>query len=267
MLKNIIFAVFVAFCFAGCLASTTGSGLVGADRGQLMLISSATMDEAATTEYAKIIDAAKTAGTLNKDAKTTNRVKNIANRLINQVGTFREDATSWDWQVNVITEDTVNAWCMPGGKIVVYTGIIEKLSLSDAQLAAIVGHEIAHALREHSREQASQDQLRSLGVLAVGELAGLGDLGVNILNLASQYTITLPFSRSHETESDHIGTELMARAGYDPNEAVVVWEKMEKLGGSNMPEILSTHPSHATRIKDLKEIAQKVYPLYQEAKK
>ncbi len=257
----------LALTFASCLTSTTSAGSVGANRGQLMLVSEEAMEQSARESYAQVLAEAKASGTLNTNAATTNRVRNIANRLIKQVGVFRSDALSWDWQVNVITDDTVNAWCMPGGKIVVYTGIINALNLTDGELAAVMGHEISHALREHSREQASQDALTNVGIFAIAQIAGLGDLGTTALALASQYTISLPFSRSHETEADHLGTELMARAGYDPYEAVNIWKKMSKLSGSSVPEIMSTHPSHETRINDLQSIAAKVYPLYQAADK
>ncbi len=262
----VIFSVFV-FSFTSCLTSTTSSGTVGANRSQLMLVSEETMEQSARESYAQVLSEAKASGTLNTNAATTNRVRNIANRLIRQVGVFRNDALSWDWQINVITDDTVNAWCMPGGKIVVYTGIINSLNLTDGELAAVMGHEISHALKEHSREQASHDALTNIGIFAIAQLAGLGDFGTTALALATQYTIALPFSRSHETEADHMGTELMARAGYDPYEAVNIWVKMSKLSGSSVPEILSTHPSHDTRIKDLQSVAAKVYPLYQSADK
>ncbi|WP_169999918.1 M48 family metallopeptidase [Campylobacter sp. RM9328] len=263
MRKILLTLCAVLTLFTGCFTSSTGAGTVGTDRKQLLLISAAVMDESAAQAYVKTLSSAKTKGTLNIDPVLTKRVQNISKRLIAQTGVFRQDALKWNWQANVINEDTLNAWCMPGGRIVVYSGLITKLSLNDAQIAAVVGHEIAHALREHSREQASHDQLKNIGIFAISQAAGLGDVGAQALNIATQYTITLPFSRSHETEADHIGTELMARAGYDPNEAVKVWEKMSKVSASGgVPEILSTHPSNESRIKDLQEIAKKLEPLY-----
>ncbi len=235
---------------------------MGADRKQLLIVSEATMEQSAVESYSQVLEEAKNNKTLNTDAAMTARVRGIADKLIAQTGAFREDALKWDWQVNVITDDTVNAWCMPGGKIVVYTGIIKSLDLTDAQLAAVMGHEIAHALREHSRERASQEQIKAAGLSAVSAVAGLDETKAGLLALAAQYTISLPFSRSHETEADHIGTELMARAGYNPEEAVAVWKKMSELSGSSVPELMSTHPSHESRIKDLEEISRKVYPLY-----
>ena len=265
MFKALAF-VFASVLFSAC-ASTTAGGSVGADRSQVMLVSEAAMNQQAESSYAEVLAEAKKAGTLNPDAATTARVRDIASRLIAQCGTFRSDALNWNWQVNVIKEDTVNAWCMPGGKIVVYTGIIDSLKLTDGELAAIMGHEISHALKEHSREQASKQALSSIGVSVIAEVAGLGDLGYTALALGAQYGLTLPFSRKCETEADNMGTELMARAGYDPHEAVNVWNKMNALGGSSVPQILSTHPSNDSRIKNLTEISEKVYPLYQAAKK
>ena len=264
-MKNKLLAIFASLLLAGC-ASTTDGGLVGESGSQLLLVSADTMEKSALTAYSSTLSEAKSKHILNPNSAQTQRVRNIANRLIAQVGVFRKDALKWDWQVNVIKEDTINAWCMPGGKIAVYTGIIEKLNLTDGELAAVMGHEIAHALREHSRERASQDQLRKVGIFAVSSATGLGSTSQSLLEMASQYTIALPFSRSHETQADRIGTELMARAGYNPYDAVSVWQKMSKLSKSSTPQIMSTHPSHESRIADLTEVAKKVMPLYEAAK-
>lgn len=266
LLKALPF-IFSVFAFTSCLTTTTSAGSVGADRKQVMLVSEEAIEQSANESYAEVLAEAKKAGTLNKNAATVQRVQKIAKQLIAQTGTFREDALSWDWQVNVISDETVNAWCMPGGKIVVYTGIIDSLKLTDGELAAVMGHEIAHALKEHSREQASQAGLQNLSVQAAAAVLGLEETGTQLLGIAAQFTVGLPFSRKHETEADHIGTELMARAGYDPYEAVNIWKKMSELSSASVPEIMSTHPSHESRISDLQTIAEKVYPLYQSAKK
>lgn len=253
--------------FSGC-ASTTQGSVVKADRKQLLLgVSEKTMNQAALQAYNQTLTQAYNKNTLNVDKGQTIRVRKISNALINHVDIFRPDAKKWDWEVNVIKDKTVNAWCMPGGKIAVYTGIIDSLKLSDGELAAILGHEIAHALREHSRERASSDMLLGAGLTIISAVTGLGDLGNTALNLAAQYTIAMPFSRSHESEADIIGLELMARAGYNPNSAVNVWRKMNQLDENSIPEILSTHPSHDTRIKDLEEMIPKVMPLYENSKK
>lgn len=252
--------------FTGCFTSSTNGGIVGADRKQFFIISSEAMDQSAALAYVQTLKSAYQKQSLNIDPVLTKRVQTIASRLISQVGVFRQDALRWKWEVNVIDENTINAWCMPGGKIVVYSGIIKSLALSEGELAAVMGHEIAHALREHGREQASNDQLKNIGIFAVAQATGIGEVGANLLNLATTYTISLPFSRSHETEADHIGTELMARAGYDPYEAVNVWVKMSQKTNNKTPEILSTHPSNESRIRDLKEVAKLVYPLYEKTK-
>lgn len=225
------------------------------------------MDKISAEAYVKALKEARDKGKLNIDPILTKRVRDIANKLIAQTGTFRDDALKWKWQVNVVDEDTVNAWCMPGGRIVVYSGIVNKLNLTDAQLAAVMGHEIAHALREHGREQATTNQLVGVGVLAIATAVGLGSAGITALGIATQFSISMPFSRSHETEADRIGTELMARAGYDPKEAVEVWVKMNKTNVGKIPEILSTHPSNESRVKDLKEIALKLEPIYLASKR
>ena len=262
----LLVSIFIGVVFSGC-ASTTQGGVVGANRTQLLMVSEEAMNQSATLAYADTLKKANASKTLNTDKKQTDIVKNISTKLINQVGVFRPDALKWNWEVNVINDKTVNAWCMPGGKIAVYTGIINSLKLTDAELAAVIGHEIAHALREHSREQASQDQLKNVGIFAVSQAAGLGDLGTAAVNMAAHYTISLPFSRSHESEADLMGLELMARAGYDPNAAVNVWKKMSLLSEGSTPQFLSTHPSNETRIQELNKAIPKVMPLYEATKK
>jgi predicted Zn-dependent protease len=200
-------------------------------------------------------------GTLNRDAKQTERVRRIATRLVPPTAVFRDDAPRWKWEVNVLASDEVNAWCMPGGKIAVYSGIIVKLKLTDAELAAIIGHEIAHALREHARERMGRQQTTGLGLAVLEILSGvpLGDLGGTLANAM----FVLPNSRENEQEADRIGVELAARAGYDPRAAVTLWQKMMKQGEGQPPQWLSTHPSHQSRIQDLQNYAQRVMPLYQ----
>ena len=263
---SLVLAVFAMLFFAGC-SSTTQGGAVGVNRSQLLTVSEAELDKAAATSYTQVIGEAQSKKKLNTNAKQTQRVKTVSNRLINQVGVFRPDARNWNWQVNVIEDDTVNAWCMPGGRIAVYTGIINKLNLTDGELAAVVGHEIAHALREHSRERASTESFKNAAISIGSQAAGLGSLGQTGLAILGQYGFSLPFSRSHESEADVMGLELMARAGYDPREAPNVWRKMAKLEQSKTPEFLSTHPSDTTRIQNLEKTIPVVMPLYQKAKK
>jgi len=188
-------------------------------------------------------------------------------RLINVTGAFRPDAPRWAWESNVITSNDVNAWCMPGGKIAVYTGLIEKVKPTDDELAAVMGHEIAHALREHGRERASQAAAQSIALSIGGALLGLGDNSVQLAQIITDVTFNLPNSREDEVEADRIGVELAARAGYDPHAAVTLWQKMGQVGGSAPPQFLSTHPSPQNRQKDLTAYAERVMPLYEAARK
>jgi predicted Zn-dependent protease len=251
----------------GCQSvDTTRQGAVGVERHQRMLVSAEQMNAGAEKAYASVLAQAKAKGALNSDAAAVERVRAIANKLIPQTVAFRDDATKWKWETNVLTTDEVNAWCMPGGKIAVYTGLIQKLNPTDDELAAVMGHEMAHALREHSREQASQQMAQGLGLSVLGAVTGLGDTAMNLSQMVLDVTMNLPHSRTHETEADRIGVELAARAGYDPRAAISLWQKMEKLGGSQPPQWLSTHPSNESRVADLQNYSARVLPLYQAAK-
>lgn len=262
-MKKYILLSFIVLLLIGCgYSSSTQSGAVGVQRKQFMMLSASKMKQGANQAYSAILAKAKKDGILNKDKKTLKRIRVIANRLIPQVKVFRKDALKWDWQVNLLSSKQLNAWCMPGGKIAFYTGIIKQLKLSDGEIAAIMGHEISHALREHGRERASQQTLQSAGLALISSYYGLGKAGSSLAQKAIDVTLTLPNSRSHETEADRMGVELAARAGYNPYDAVHVWEKMAKISKGAPPEILSTHPSNKSRIKDLKKYAQKVMHLY-----
>lgn len=247
---------------AGC-QSTTAGGVTNSSRSQLLLISADDINQGAATAYQRTLSKARTAKALNTSTASTKRVRDIANRLIAQVGVFRPDAINWNWEINVINSKEVNAYCMPGGKIAVYSGIISSLNLTDDELAAVIGHEMAHALREHSREQVSQQIAADQALSLISALAGFSSTQESLANMASQLVMTLPFSRTMETEADIMGMELMARAGYNPEAAVNVWKKMEKLGGDAPPELLSTHPSDESRIERLQAELPKVMPLYQ----
>jgi len=253
----------------GCqTVQTTQSGVVGVDRRQSMssLVSSADMDRSASEAYGKLMSDAKKKNQLDSDPAQVERVRRIARRLIPSTAAFRADAPGWDWEVNVITSQEVNAWCMPGGKIAVYTGLLTRLAPTDAELAAVMGHEIAHALREHGRERASEQMAQQIGVSVLGAARGLGDLGARLTQTVLEVTLSLPHSRTQESEADRIGVELAARSGYDPRAAVTLWEKMGKVGGGKPPEWLSTHPSDQTRTRDLQSYSERVYPLYEAAR-
>lgn len=262
------FGVLALTLLLGACASvqTTQSGLVGVNRTQYMssMVSEAQLDQEAAVQYQQILSNARAKGLLDRDAAQTKRVQTIARRLIAQVGVFRPDARSWQWEQHVLSSDEINAWCMPGGKIAVYTGLLQKIKPTDAELAAVMGHEIAHALREHARERVSQQMATSIGISILAAVTGSqasADLGSQL----SQVMFTLPNSRGHETEADRLGVELAARAGYDPRAAVTLWQKMGRAGGSAPPEFLSTHPSAASRIADLQRASAAVMPLYTQA--
>lgn len=246
----------------GC-ASTTNSGAIGLQRSQLMLISSDAINAQAAKGFQQLTADARSKKKLNTDAALTQRVRRIGYDLIAHVDVFRPDARNWAWEVNVFDSDDINAFCAPGGKIGVYTGIIQKLRLSDDELAAVMGHEIAHALREHSREQASQKTISSLITSTIAAAAGVpGEL----MDAGSQMLVHLPNSRAMELESDVIGLELMARAGYDPRNASSIWKKMQQVNGASKgPAFLSTHPAGADRIQELDAYVPKVLPLYEAA--
>lgn len=260
-------ALVMAVVLSGCASSTRG-GAVGADRRQLMLLSSGQVDQMAAKAYAQALEKAKTDKALNTDAPQVKRVRTIAARLIPQTTAFRADALKWQWEVNVIDSPELNAWCMQGGKIAVYTGLIERLKLSDAELAAIMGHEMAHALREHVREQMSRAMATQLGLSLGAAALGLGQAQTDLASQGANLMLTLPNSRQAEVEADRMGVELAARAGYDPRAAVRVWQKMAQAStGKQPPQWLSTHPSHAKRLQDLERYAQRVMPLYEQARR
>lgn len=260
-------AVIALVALAGACTSvqTTQPGVVGVERSQLMSVSREEVDKASAQQYDKMLAEAQKLGKLNRDAAMTARVRSISSRLIAQSGVFRPDAPGWKWEVNVFQTDQVNAFCMAGGKIGVYSGLITQLKLSDDELAAVIGHEIAHALREHVREQVSQRRATQLGMSVLGALAG-SQAVTQLGNQVAQVTFGLPKSRQAETEADRIGVELAARAGYDPRAAVSLWQKMGSVGGSRPPEFLSTHPDSATRQQDLTQMAAVVMPLYEQAR-
>lgn len=264
-LKGLAVAIVSTTLIACTAMDTTSSGSVGIERKQYMssLISEAELNQTALKQYQQIVGQAKAQSALDVNAAQTNRVRTIAQRLIQQVGVFRPDAQQWNWEIHVINSNEVNAWCMPGGKMAVYSGLINKTKATDDELAAVIGHEMAHALREHSREQMSQKMAANVGLSVLAAVTGssaVGDLGGTLTDVM----FNLPNSRTHEMEADRLGVELAARAGYDPRAAVTLWQKMDALGSGGTPEFLSTHPAPATRINDLHSAAQRVMPLYEQ---
>jgi predicted Zn-dependent protease len=267
ILKRLMLATAMLMLMSCETVRTTQGGAVGVDRQQRMVVSAASIEEASRREYAQLMAEEQQKGKLNRNPAQVSRVRAIANRVIQQVPAFRPDAQRWNWEVNVLTAAEVNAWCMPGGKIAVYTGLIEKLQATDDELAAVIGHEIAHALREHARERASEQAVAGLGISILSAVTGVGSLGQRGMEYAYMGLLGLPNSRNHEVEADRIGVELAARAGYDPRAAITLWQKMGQAGGSETPKFLSTHPSRQDRLDDLTVYSQRVMPLYEQARK
>ncbi|MBA4142832.1 MAG: M48 family metallopeptidase [Nitrosospira sp.] len=247
---------------AGC-ATTTEGGAVGADRSQLMLISSEQLEQTAALGYNKLKSEAIQKGALNKDQKLLQRVQAIARRIEPQTAVFRSDAPGWNWEVNVIDSDELNAFCMPGGKIMFYSGLINRLKLTDEEIAVVMGHEVAHALREHSREQVSQAIAAQTALGLGAAVFGLSQNATTLAGIGYETLLATHFSRTDEAEADRIGLELTARAGYNPRAGVTLWQKMMSAkSGGQMPEFLSSHPADSTRVQQVESLLPIVMPLY-----
>ncbi len=193
------------------------------------------------------------------------RLRAIAQRIIPHAIEWNPRAKDWKWEVNLIGSKQINAWCMPGGKIAFYTGILNQLKLTDDEIAAVMGHEIAHALREHARERAGKNAATNLGANVFSELLGLGALGRTVVGGGVQL-ISLNFSRENELQADLVGLELAARAGYDPRAGITLWNKMSEASKGAPPQWLSTHPAGKSRIAEIERNLPKVMPLYERAK-
>ena len=258
-----------ALVLAGCQAvNTTSGGAVGVERKQYMfsMLSAEQVNQMYAQSYQQTLSEASSKGVLDETSANAKRLQTIAGRLIPQAPRFRPDAANWQWEVNLIKSPELNANCGPGGKIIFYSGIIEKLKLTDDEIAAIMGHEMAHALREHGREAMSKAYGIELTKQGAGALLGLGADTMALADAAVQYGMTLPNSRGNENEADLIGLELAARGGYNPNAAVSLWQKMAAASEGAPPEFMSTHPSSSSRIASLQAAIPKVMPLYEQAR-
>lgn len=254
-----------AVCLLAACASSTKSSVMGSHRSQLLLVSAESVNQSSLQFYAQQNADARKKGELITSGPEYSRVYTIMQRMVPQVGVFRDDAMKWKWELVLINEDTVNAHVMAGGKITFYTGLIRKLNLTDDEIAAVMGHEISHALREHTREKMSQQQAAGLLLAVGGAVAGAGEGTMQVAGLAKSIALDLPFSRGMEAEADEFGLELSARAGYNPQAAITLWDKMGKLGGSGGPGFLSTHPAPGDRKATLTAMQPQVWPLYQAA--
>ncbi len=265
------FFLIILIFLSGC-ASTTLESDSNVSRHQLLILPKFIANSMAVDAYKEAIRNAEKNNKLNTDEDLLNRVKKISYKLIDEAIVFRDDVKEWKWEINVEDNEEVNAYCMPGGKIMVFSGLVEKVNATDDELAAVIGHEIVHALREHGRERMSTALAQQVGIIGFAAyIANKGtrvstDAAVQAVALGTTLFFALPNSREQEREADKMGLELTARAGYNPMAAVSLWRKMSELSEFDMPEFLSTHPSNENRIKNLIEHAKKINNLYEENK-
>jgi predicted Zn-dependent protease len=241
---------------AACATSPTG-------RRQLMLVSEDTALSSSAQAYSQEVGNFRKEGKLSADRALNQRINTITQRLVAQAVIMRPDTADWDWSVAVIDDpETANAWCMAGGKMAFYSGLAAQVDASDAEIAQVMGHEIAHALANHTAEKMSVAMASSMGVAAVGVASDNHGAALAGATAAAALAVTLPNSRSAETEADRIGIELAAKAGYDPDAAVSLWSKMNNLPGGKPPQFLSTHPNPDNRIKALTALGPQMQPYY-----
>jgi len=255
----------------GFTALLTGTAQAQVEVGQASsmrkLIPAETLEASARQQYRQTLGEADSKGALAPDDyPQLKRLRAIAARLIPYTAQWNPDSRKWKWEVNLIGSKQINAWCMPGGKIAFYTGILDQLQLNDDEVAMIMGHEMAHALREHSRERLAKSRATSMGLSVASQLLGLGQMGDVAANLGTQL-LTLKYGRDDETEADLVGLEIAARGGFKPEASVQLWKKMLAAtgGGKGQPSFLSTHPSGNNRIQELEANLPKVAQLYEQA--
>ena len=253
---------------AALLPVMPGAALAQVDVGDAsrlrQLVPAETLEGAATQQYSQMLAQARAKNALAPDNHPQlQRLRAIARRLVPFATQWNPRARDWRWEVNLIGSKDINAFCMPGGKIAFYTGILDQLKLTDDEAAMVMGHEMAHALREHARAQMAKSQATNIGLRLGAQLLGLGDLGNVAASLGGQL-LSLKFSRGDESDADLVGLELAARAGYNPQAGVSLWQKMGQAtgGGGGGLAFLSTHPSGPARIRELQDNVPKVQRLY-----
>ena len=241
---------------AACATSPTG-------RRQLMLVSEDSAIASSKQAYISTVDELNKAGKVAKDEAIIRRVDQITGRLITEAIKMRPDTADWEWSVVVIDDpETVNAWCMAGGRMAIYTGLIEQVKPSDDELAQVMAHEISHALAKHSAEKMSMQIATSVGVAAVGIASDNTGVALSGAALTAMLAVNLPNSRAAEKEADRIGIELAAKAGYDPAAAATLWKKMGEASKSGPPQFLSTHPAPENRQAELARLEPKMRQYY-----
>lgn len=247
------------FALSACATSPTG-------RSQLMIISPEQAILSSKEAYVQTLKPLHDDGKIDSDAVVSKRIRLITGRLIAQAIVLYPNTAEWEWSVKVIDDpETVNAWCMAGGKMAIYTGLIDQTKATDDEIAQVMGHEISHALANHTAERMSVAMASQMGLMGLAIALGGNEYGGAVLagsSAAAAVAITLPNSRTSEIEADAIGIELAARAGYDPKAAASLWQKMGEVGGDGPPQFLSTHPSPNNRKETLAALAEEVMPYY-----
>lgn len=265
-------------CFLGLsmlLSGCVTNNMTG--RSQLMIVSEDAAINKSSSLYSSMISAYDKEQKLSSNADTNQRVQKITNRLVERAVLYKPESQKWKWQVNVVESEEINAFCMAGGKMAVYTGLLEKVKPTDDELAQVMGHEIAHALANHTAEKMSVDILTKIAVATATVAVAAASNGTQQQNnnnvqtanqlaiLAGGAFITLPNSRGAETEADKLGIEIAAQAGYNPAASVTLWEKMmEATGNKSEGDFLSTHPSPPNRIEALKALQEPMLKIYQD---
>jgi predicted Zn-dependent protease len=239
---------------------------VGGNSAFSKLVSADNVEQSAAKEYASLLKkAASEKALVSAGDGQVRRLRAIAAKIIPFANDWNPRARNWRWEINLIEAKSINAFCMPGGKIAFYTGILDQLQLNDAEVAMVMGHEIAHALREHARARMGKNAATGIGASLLGQIFGFGDVGRTVTNYGAQL-LTLQFSRTDESDADLVGMELAARAGFDPRAGVTLWQKMAAANSGAPPEWLSTHPSGNSRIEDIVRNLPQVMPLYERAR-
>ena len=240
---------------------------VGKSSNLSRLVPAQEVENAAAQQYHQLIQQAASKRALAQpDHPQLQRIRAVAQRLIPQAKPWNDRVPKWNWEVNLIGSNQVNAFCMPGGKIVFFSGILDQLKLTDDEVAMVMGHEMAHALREHARERMAKNALTSVGANVLVQVLGMGQVGQVLTGYGAQL-LSLKFGRADESEGDLVGMEIAARAGYDPRAAVTLWKKMGQANKASPPQWLSTHPSGTSRIAELQKNLPRVMPLYERARR
>ena len=252
-----------ALAAAGC---TSVADMMGYD--------SATLNASAAKSYTQVVQQAQDQRVLDTTSQTSRRIQTVFNRIKPYANQANQTGVPFQWQMSVIKSNELNAWAMPGGKMAMYTGMVDRLKLSNDEIAAVIGHEMAHALREHSKKAVGQQALTGLaaniGGAVLQSTTGASSDTVNLgANILSQYGVNMPFSRSQETEADLLGVRLMAEAGYNPQAAISVWEKMNSVSDNNnaLNAITSSHPTNNARINALRRMLPEVMPIYEQSRR